>query len=34
LFEELIIVGAGVAILVKDVVTDLLGVEEEVLDPM
>jgi hypothetical protein len=34
LFEELDIVRAGIAILVKDVVADLLGVEEEVLDPM
>jgi hypothetical protein len=34
LFEELDIVRAGIAILVKDVVADLLDVEEEVLDPM
>jgi hypothetical protein len=32
LFEELDIVGAGVAVLVEDVVADLLGVEEEVPD--
>jgi hypothetical protein len=32
LFEELDIVGAGVAVLVEDVVADLLGVEEEVSD--
>jgi hypothetical protein len=34
LFEELDIVGAGVAVLVEDVVADMLGVEEEVLDPV
>jgi hypothetical protein len=34
LFEELDIIGAGVAVLVEDVVVDLLGVEEEVPDPV
>jgi hypothetical protein len=34
LFEELDIVGAGVAVLVENVVADLLGVEEEVPDPV
>jgi hypothetical protein len=34
LFKELDIVRAGVAVLVEDVVADLLGVEEEVSDPV
>jgi hypothetical protein len=32
LFEEIDIVGAGVVVLVEDVVADLLDVGEEVLD--
>jgi hypothetical protein len=34
LFEELDIVGAGVAILIEDMVADPLGVEVEVLNPV
>jgi hypothetical protein len=34
LFEEIDIVGAGVVVLVEDVVADLLDVGEEVLDPV
>jgi hypothetical protein len=34
LFEELDIIGAGVAVLVEDMVADLLGIEEEVTDPV
>jgi hypothetical protein len=34
LFEELDIVGADVAVLVEDVMTDLLVIEEEVPDPV
>jgi hypothetical protein len=34
LFEELDIIGAGVAVLVEDVVADLLNIEEEILDPV
>jgi hypothetical protein len=34
LFEEIDIVGAGVVVLVEDVVADLLDVGGEVLDPV
>jgi hypothetical protein len=34
LFEELDIVGADVAVLVEDVMADLLVIEEEVPDPV